>query len=63
MSSTKLMILALLAAFALSAVVLTPALAEPKKCATGSTHWVFCYNNNEEMWGSSNPPHTPRGPE
>jgi hypothetical protein len=49
MSRTKLMILALLAAFAVSAIVLTPALAEPKKCATGSTHWVFCYNNNEEM--------------
>jgi hypothetical protein len=49
MSRTRLMILALLAAFAVSAVVLTPALAEPKKCATGSTHWVFCYNNNEEM--------------
>ena len=49
MSRTRLMILALLAAFAVSAIVLTPALAEPKKCATGSTHWVFCYNNNEEM--------------
>jgi hypothetical protein len=49
MSRTRLMILALLAAFAVSAVVLAPALAEPKKCATGSTHWVFCYNSNEEM--------------
>jgi hypothetical protein len=49
MSRTRLMILALLATFALSAVVLPSALAEPKKCATGSTHWVFCYNNNEEM--------------
>jgi hypothetical protein len=49
MSRTRLMILALLATFVLSAVVLTPALAEPKKCAAGSTHWVFCYNNNEEM--------------
>jgi hypothetical protein len=41
--------LALLAVFAVSAVILPSALAEPKKCATGSTHWVFCYNNNEEM--------------
>jgi hypothetical protein len=49
MSRTRLMILALLATFTVSAVVLPSALAEPKKCATGSTHWVFCYNNNEEM--------------
>jgi hypothetical protein len=49
MSRTRLMILALLAAFVVSAVVLATAVAEPKKCATGSTHWVFCYNNNEEM--------------
>jgi hypothetical protein len=49
MSRTRLMILALLAVFGVSAVVLPSALAEPKKCATGSTHWVYCYNNNEEM--------------
>ena len=49
MSRTRLMILTLLAVFIVSAVVLPSALAEPKKCATGSTHWVFCYNNNEEM--------------
>jgi hypothetical protein len=49
MSRTRLILLALLAVFAVSAVVLPSALAEPKKCSTGSTHWVFCYNNNEEM--------------
>jgi hypothetical protein len=49
MSRTRLIVLALLAVFVVSAVVLPSALAEPKKCATGSTHWVFCYNNNEEM--------------
>lgn len=49
MSRTRLILMALLAAFVASAVVLAPAIAEPKKCATGSTHWVFCYNNNEEM--------------
>ena len=49
MSRSRLIPLSLLAAFAVSAVVLPSALAEPKKCATGSTHWVFCYNNNEEM--------------
>jgi hypothetical protein len=49
MSRTRLMILALLAVFGVSAVVLPSALAEPKKCATGSTHWVFCYNSGEEM--------------
>jgi len=49
MSRTRLIVLALLAVFGVSAVVLPSALAEPKKCATGSTHWVFCYNNNEEM--------------
>jgi len=49
MSRTRLMILTLLAVFIVGAVVLPSALAEPKKCATGSTHWVFCYNNNEEM--------------
>ena len=49
MSRTRLTILALLTVFGVSAVVLPSALAEPKKCATGSTHWVFCYNNNEEM--------------
>jgi hypothetical protein len=49
MSRTRLMILALLAVFVVSAVVLPSALAEPKKCATGATHWAFCYNNNEEM--------------
>jgi hypothetical protein len=49
MSRTRLIVLALLAVFAASAIVLPSALAEPKKCATGSTHWVFCYNNNEEM--------------
>jgi hypothetical protein len=49
MSRTRLIILALLAVFTVGAVVLPSALAEPKKCATGSTHWVFCYNNNEEM--------------
>jgi hypothetical protein len=49
MSRTRLILMALLAAFVVSAVVLAPAMAEPKKCATGSTHWVFCYNNNEEM--------------
>jgi len=42
--------LALLAAFALSAVVLAPALAEPKKCGVPSpTHWAFCYGSGEEM--------------
>jgi hypothetical protein len=49
MSRTRLMILALLAVFGVSAVVLPSAMAEPKKCGAGSTHWVFCYNNNEEM--------------
>jgi hypothetical protein len=43
------MILALLAVFGVSAVVLPSALAEPKKCVTGATHWAFCYNSNEEM--------------
>jgi hypothetical protein len=49
MSRTRLMILALLAVFTVGAVVLPTALAEPKKCATGATHWVFCYNSGEEM--------------
>lgn len=50
MSRSRLISLSLLAAFALSAVVLTPALAEPKKCGVPSpTHWAFCYNNGEEM--------------
>ncbi len=49
MSRTKFIVSVLLAAFALSAIVLTPALAEPKKCGAGSTHWDFCYNNNEEI--------------
>jgi hypothetical protein len=39
-----------LAALVLSAVVLTPAMAEPKKCGVASpTHWAFCYGNGEEM--------------
>jgi hypothetical protein len=50
MSRTRLMILALLAAFALSAFVLPSAGAEPKKCGVASpTHWAFCYANGEEM--------------
>ncbi len=53
MPRSRLIPLGLLAAFALSAVVLTPALAEPKKCGVPSpTHWAFCYGNGEEM---SNP--------
>jgi hypothetical protein len=50
MSRTRLMILALLAVFGVSAVVLPSALAEPKKCGVASpTHWSFCYANGEEM--------------
>ena len=49
MSRTKLILTALLGAFVVSAVVLAPAMAEPKKCGSTSTSWVFCYGNNEEM--------------
>jgi hypothetical protein len=51
MSRSRLISLGLLAAVALGAVVLAPALAEePKKCEiTSPTHWVFCYNTKEEM--------------
>ena len=50
MPRSRLIPLGLLAAFGLSAVVLTPALAEPKKCGVPNpTHWAFCYGNGEEM--------------
>jgi len=51
MSRSRLISLGLLVAFALSAVVLAPALAEEsKKCGVPTpTRWVFCYGNGEEM--------------
>lgn len=51
MSRFRLISLCLLAAFALGAVVLAPAGAEEsKKCGVeGPSHWVYCYNSNEEI--------------
>jgi hypothetical protein len=54
MSRTKLILLALLAVFVLSAFVLVPALASGgAKCGeTGFTKWVFCYGSTSEEIGS-----------
>lgn len=51
MSRTRLISLGVLVVVALSAIVLAPAMAEPKKCGVPSpTHWAFCYGSgNEEM--------------
>jgi hypothetical protein len=51
MSRFRLISLCLLAAFSLAAVVLAPAGAEEtKKCGVENpSHWVYCYNNNNEI--------------